>query len=315
MNDLLLTPDALAEARCFNAKLARAPRFSVRNRLQPVLIQSLLRLSQLGADRQVRRAGLTLETRHVGAQRVPVRILRPEGRVRGVVLDIHGGGWAIGNARMDDALNRGLIAACQVAVVSVDYRLAPRASVAGMIAECVAAAQWLLDEAPEWRDLPVIVTGESAGGHLAAATLLVLKGQPGFARIAGALLHYGVYDLSGTDSARHAGPDTLVLDGPDLLAGLRRLTPGAREDQRRDPAISPLYADFDGMPPALLFVGALDPLRDDSRLLARRWGEHATAELHEIPEAPHGFIRFDTALARAVLAHGHRWVAARLAAA
>jgi acetyl esterase/lipase len=171
----------LVEARHLNRKLSKAPRFRVRNRLIPPLIQSLLRVSQLGSDFRVKKAGLSVEQRLIGAgaDMVGVRVLRPAKRVRGVVLDIHGGGWVIGNARMNDAANIAMIQACDVAVVSVEYRLAGRTPIQGLMDDCLAAARWLLEGGlAEYRDLPVFIVGESAGGHLAAATLLRLKDWP-----------------------------------------------------------------------------------------------------------------------------------------
>ena len=306
----------LEEARTFNRKLARLPRFRVRNRITPLLIQSLLRMSQLRADRRLAAAGIGVE-RHVvmaGALRVPLRILRPAGAIRGVVLDIHGGGWVIGNARMDDALNAAMIAACHVAVVSVDYRLAGRTPLQGLLDDCLAAARWVLDGGlPEYAHLPVIVVGESAGAHLAAATLLRLRDEPALLRrVHGALLYYGVYDLAGTPTVHAAGPETLVLHGPGMAAGLRRLTPELDDAGRRAPALSPLYGELAGLPPALMFAGALDPLRDDTVGMANRWRSVADVEMHLVPEAPHGFIRFPTALARQVQARSHAWLRARL---
>ena len=58
---------------------------------------------------------------------------------------------------------------------------------------------------------------------------------------------------------------------PQVLADLGRLTPDRDEAGRRSPDISPLYADLRGMPPALFVAGDLDPLRDDSRLMAEAW--------------------------------------------
>jgi len=180
---------ALDEAARFNVRLAHAPRFGSRHRFMPPLVQGLLRLSQIGADRRLRRAGLQVETRMVGLEgvQVQVRIIRPRGPVAGIVLDIHGGGWVIGNAAMNDAFNAAFASRCGLAVVSVDYRLAPRASVHEQMEECLAAARWLLqDGLSECADLPVIVVGESAGAHLAAATLQGLRAWPALlARIAG----------------------------------------------------------------------------------------------------------------------------------
>ena len=307
----------LDEAARFNARLARAPRFGMRHRFMPPLVQGLLRLSQIGADRKLRRAGLRVEMRMVemGGVKVQVRIIRPRGPVAGIVLDIHGGGWVVGNARMNDAFNAGFASRCGLAVVSVDYRLAPRASVHEQMEECLAAARWLLqDGLADDAGLPVIVVGESAGAHLAAATLQRLRDWPALLeRVAGAVLYYGVYDMAGTDSVRRAGPETLVLDGPRMLAGLRRLTPDLDDAGRRQPPLSPLFGDLAGMPPALMIVGSGDPLLDDTLRLAQRWRQVADVELNVAPEAPHGFIHFPTAMASVTLAHAQAWVRQRIA--
>lgn len=316
MTTLALDAATLDEARRFNRKLAWAPRFRVRNRFLPMLGQGLLRASQCGADRRLARGGVQVERRFaaIGKQRVPLRILRPAGPVRAVVLDIHGGGWVIGNACMDDRFNAARLAACEAAVVSVDYRLATSAPIEAIIDDCLLAARWLLDDGlREYSGLPVFLAGESAGAHLAAATLLRLQAWPGLLRrVAGAVLFYGVYDLAGTSGVHAAGPDTLVLHGPSMGAALRMLTPGLDDAGRRRPSLSPLYGDLAGMPPALMFAGELDPLRDDTVQMAERWRKQAEVELHLLPEAPHGFIHFPTRMAELALARSHAWIDERV---
>ena len=297
----------LAQMRRFNQKLAWMPRFKIRNRVTPRLIQALLRVSQ--------RLKKAPEAERKVVASVPVRILRPSGQPKGVVLDIHGGGWVIGNAQMDDALNLGMVNACEVAVVSVDYRLAVDTPVEGLLDDCLAAARWLLEDSAEFAGLPVIVVGESAGGHLAAATLLALKQWPRLLeRVCGAVLYYGVYDLTGTPSVRTAGPDTLLLDGPGMVDALRLLTPGLSDEQRRQPPLSPLHGDLTGLPPALMFVGELDPLLDDTLQMAERWGAAAQVEAHLLPESAHGFIHFPLVMAENVLAYARAWISRQVAA-
>jgi acetyl esterase/lipase len=75
------------------------------------------------------------------------------------------------------------------------------------------------------------------------------------------------------------------------------------DEAKRDPDVSPLYADLRDMPPALFTVGTQDPLLDDSLFMHARWGASgARAKLRTWPEAIHGFNAFPlrvTAAARA----------------
>lgn len=306
-----------AQVRDFNKKLAWLPRFRIRNRFTPRVIQALLCASQLGGADQLLKHELKAERKTIGVGdiSVPVRIIRPKGKAKGIVLDFHGGGWVIGNAQMNDAFNVAMVNTCDVTVVSVDYRLAISTPIEGLMEDCLCAARWLLNEhCDEFADLPVIVVGESAGAHLAAATLLALKQWPSLLqRVSGALLYYGVYDLTGTASVRAASAETLVLDGPGMVEAFRMLTPGLNDQQRRQPPLSPLYGDFTDFPPALLFAGELDPLRDDTLDLADRWMKSAPVEVHVLPSSPHGFIHFPTAIADSVLAYSREWISARIA--
>jgi len=306
----------LEQVRNFNKKLAWLPRFRIRNRITPRVIQALLQSSQIGGAGKLRKHGLKAERKviDVGGVSVPVRIIRPRGKAKGVVLDFHGGGWVIGNAQMNDSFNIAMVNICNVTVVSVDYRLASSTPIEGVMEDCQCAARWLLnDGCEESAGLPVIVVGESAGAHLAAATLLALRQSPGLLqRVSGALLYYGVYDLTGTASVRTAPRETLLLDGPGMVEAFRRLTPGLNDQQRREPPLSPLYGDFTGFPPALMFAGELDPLRDDTLELADRWMKSAPVEVHLLPSSPHGFIHFPTTMADTVLAYSHEWITARI---
>lgn len=81
----------------------------------------------------------------------------------------------------------------------------------------------------------------------------------------------------------------------------------------RDPAISPLYADLTGPPPALLCAGTLDPLLDDSLFMAARWQAAGNvAELYVVPESPHGFAAFPAPVATELELLVAEWVRARL---
>lgn len=309
--------DELDEARHMNRQLRWAPRFRAPSRLGKLMIQTMLGAQTAFIPHGV--PGVTTAMRRVTwkGHTFSIRTLLPAGEVHGVYLDFHGGGWAIGTAAMDDRVNA-RIAGAGLAVVSVDYTTLPDIDFPGMIAQCASAGDWAFEHAQsEFGVSTMFIGGESAGAHLAACALMRLRDtRSDFTRLRGAVLFYGPYDLSCTLSVRAAPPDTLVLDGPAMTSGLARLLPGRTEDQRRDPAFSPLYANLSVLPPALLLCGTIDPLIDDSRLMVERWNAASgNARLVIVPDAPHAFNRLPTRVASRTNAFVRAWIDARLAAA
>jgi len=225
-----------------------------------------------------------------------------------VYLHLHGGGWVLGSSHQQDVGLWRLANEAQVAVVSVDYRLAPEHPYPAGPDDCEAAALWLVESAArEFGTERLVIGGESAGGHLAAVTLLRLRDRHGVAdRFVGANLVYGAFDLSMTPSQQRWGDRNLVLSTPIMAWFYDCFLPGHATDGRRDPDISPLYADLAGLPPALFSVGALDPLLDDSLFMSSRWraaGNDATLLVY--PEAIHGFNAFPLAVSG--LANTAQW--------
>ncbi|WP_229023153.1 alpha/beta hydrolase [Actinomarinicola tropica] len=218
-------------------------------------------------------------------------------------LHLHGGGWVLGAADQQDALLEAVADHAGLAVVSVDYRLAPEHPYPAGPDDCAAAARWLIDAAPgEWGTDRLLIGGESAGAHLAASTLLRLRDEGTVGRFAAANLVFGAYDLSGTPSQRNWGERNLILSGPIMQWFYETFVPGRSAEERRRPEISPLFADLRGLPPALFTVGEMDPLVDDSAFMASRWrlaGNDVETGLY--PAGIHGFTAFPIALARRCL--------------
>ena len=230
-----------------------------------------------------------------------LRVLVPES-VRGAYLHLHGGGWTLGAAHQSDVRNWAIARHCGLAVVSVDYRLAPEHPFPAGPDDCEAAALWLVSHAAaEFGTTRLWIGGESAGAHLAALTLLRLRDRHALRPFAGANLVYGAYDLSMTPSQRRWGERNLVLSTPILEWFSDFFVPDRA--RRRDPDVSPLYADLTGLPPALFSVGTLDPLLDDSLFMHARWlAAGGRAELAVWPGGIHGFDAFPIGLSRAARA-------------
>lgn len=293
----LFRPGAVsAEVREFNEKLEKL--MEEEPPVDKVPPEVSRRLREEGTPRTgfVVLSPIALERRIPGpAGEIPVRIFLPE-EIRGAYLHIHGGGWVIGGARLQDPYLEDVARRARCAVISVDYRLAPEHPYPAAPDDCEAAAQWLLKESrKEFGVERIVIGGESAGAHLAAVTLLRLRkrsgGETGFA---GAILNYGIYDLEGTPSLRNWGDRRLVLNTPVMRWFIDHFVP---PDLRRNPDVSPLHAareDLVGLPPALFTVGTLDLLLDDSMFMAARWTSAGNeTELAVYPGAVHGFLTFD----------------------
>jgi acetyl esterase/lipase len=243
------------------------------------------------------------------ADPVRLRIIAPEGESRGAYLHLHGGGWTLGENDMQDPRLARLAADTGLAVVSVGYRLAPEHPYPAGPDDCESAALWLLGE--EGRATvgpgPLAIGGDSAGGHLTAVTLLRLRDRHGITgAFEAAVFQYGAFDLSKTPSQRLWGERNLVLSGPIIDWFGDQFLPHHDREQRRDPDISPLFAELSGMPPALFTVGTQDALLDDTLFMEARWrmAGHLT-ELRIWPEAPHGFLSLPMSVTDAALRAEH----------
>jgi acetyl esterase/lipase len=246
---------------------------------------------------------------------VPVRVFVPEERPRALFLHLHGGGWLLGEPVMNDPMNEHLARDLGIAVVSVDYRLAPEHPYPAGPDDCQAGAQWLLEHgAAEFGADRLLIGGESAGGHLTLVTALRVRDRLGAAqRLLGLNLVFGWYDVNGTPSQYGNGGHPDMLDPEGLRFMAECFTPGMSHEQRRHPDVSPLYADFTGLPPCLVSVGTLDHLLDDSLLLAPRLAVSGVpVDLAVYPDSPHGFMAMPGRMAQAHANRLDAWILAQL---
>lgn len=239
-------------------------------------------------------------------RKIPLRILMPKDtKVRGVYLDIPGGGFYLSSAASGDTRNLELAESLGIAVVSVDYRLAPENPWPAAPDDCEAAALWLIDQAESrFGTTNLAIGGSSAGATLAMTTLLRLRDRGHAGSFTGAVLQFGTYDLSGQTAAGR-----LIADEYFLQAYVGHVA------DRTVPDISPIFGDLRDLPPTLLIVGALDILLEDNLVMAARLSAAGgDVDLQIYPESPHGFTGHPTSMAKAALNDRDSWLTERFAA-
>lgn len=202
----------------------------------------------------------------------------------GAILYLHGGGWVFGTLGGFDPVCRQLANASGFDVVSVDYGLAPENPFPGPLDDAWAALLVVANMAG-----PIMVAGDSAGGNLAAALALRARERGGPA-IALQLLAYPVLspDFDRPSYQRYGAGQHFITRSDMMWFWDHYADPAVRAH----PEATPLAAqDLAGLPPAILVIGACDPLRDEgvayAEALRSAGGE---VVLREHPGMAHGFL-------------------------
>ncbi|MEM8749835.1 MAG: alpha/beta hydrolase [Pseudomonadota bacterium] len=227
-----------------------------------------------------------------GDHSIPVRVFKPKaGSPKGSYLHIHGGGWTLGSADGQDARMQEIADRCQLACLSVEYRLAPESPYPAGPNDCETVARWLVKDQEQFPKEFLAIGGESAGANLSVVTLLRLRERNLVSRFHAAILIAGVYDLGLSASARNWGTERLILNTPDLEMFIAHYLQDC--GNVRSPDVSPLFADLHDLPPALFSIGTHDMLLDDTIQMAARWKiANNNAELEIAPGGCHDFQRF-----------------------
>jgi acetyl esterase len=241
---------------------------------------------------------------------IPIRVFVPD-EIQGVYLHIHGGGFVLGRPYHFDETLAETSKKSKVAVVSVDYRLAPEDPYPAGADDCETVAVWLIEHAKaEFGSEKIVIGGESAGANLSAVTLLRMRDRHGFTGFLGANLVFGCYDISMTPSQRNWGERNLIISTPMINYFNDHYVPHV--ENWDDPDVSPLYADLSNMPPALFTVGTLDPLLDDTLFMHVRWlAAGNRAELAVYPGGTHAFNAFPIKIAEQANDRMYRFIKER----
>lgn len=207
----------------------------------------------------------------VEGEAADLRVYEPEGRVRGVLVFLHGGGCTLGNLDAYDGFARRLADTTGHVVASVGYPLSPEHKYPAAIRAGLSALEWARGEQARRGLGSLVLAGDSAGGTMAAALALRARDMPDI-KLSHLALFYPVMlvpDLPEHGSRRVLGDGRYFLAREDVAWSARNYLDDPTLTGARD--VSPLLAeDLGGLPPVTMITAGYDPLRDEGADFVRR---------------------------------------------
>jgi acetyl esterase len=251
---------------------------------------------------------------------LPARLYRKPGRghaAQPVILYFHGGGYVVGSLDSHDSVCRRLAGTSDYAVLAPAYRLAPEAPFPAAVDDALAAANWLVEQAPQLQlDAgQVVVSGDSVGATLAmiVAMTAVQAPQRLALRPAAQLLFYPVTDITRLRDSHRAYAEGYLLETRTLEWFYQHYmgAAGNRHDWRASPLQS---TTLPALAPACVMLAEFDPLLDEGREWIARLeasGTPVTAVIQ--PGLTHDFLRMQGLVAEVegIYLEVGRWLASR----
>jgi len=206
---------------------------------------------------------------------ISIQIVRPPGssnETLPVVMHFHGGGWVLGGIDTHDRLVRELTNGTHAAIVFVNYTPSPEAKYPVALEQAYAATKWVADNGQTINvdSSHLAVIGDSVGGNMAAAIVLLAK-ERGGPKINYQVLFYPVTDSNFDTPSYRAYQDGYFLTREAMKWFWDNYT--SNQTNRKEPTVSPLQASIEqlkGLPPALVINGEFDVLRDEGEAYAHK---------------------------------------------
>jgi len=213
-----------------------------------------------------------------------------------LIIYYHGGGWVWGNMDLYNFLCAHLADITGAAVLSVDYRLAPRHKFPIAVEDCYDTLIWAAAGCRYWKTDPdrIFLIGDSAGGNLAAVVSRLSRDRKGPA-IAGQVLLYPVTDGRMRTESWEKFKDSPTLNDKQMSFFVNTYMREPKDIL--NPLFSPLLGKDHSRLPETLVIGAeYDPLRDDGLLYVDALNSADTpAKYLEVKKGVHGFFLYPKA--------------------
>lgn len=248
---------------------------------------------------------------------IPIRVYHADpAHPRPALVYLHGGGWVMFSLQTHDRVMRELAARADLAVIGIDYGLAPEHRFPTQLEQIELCLSWLTTHGTGLGidTTRIAIGGDSAGANLAVSTCLRLRDAGVGIRPAAMLLFYGAYD------SRCDRRSVTQFDGPQYNLG--------REEMRgfwaayvngssdySNPQVSPILADLSGLPPAFMAIAEADILLSENLAMAERFHEHGVPVAAQVyPGTVHSFLEAVSMakISKRALDEAAQWIASTL---
>lgn len=188
-----------------------------------------------------------------------LKVSAPGSRDDRVILHFHSGGYVMGSSSAYRNFAYRLSAATGSPVIVPDYRLSPENPFPAPVEDATTVYRWALKQ---WAPSKIVISGDSAGGGLAMATLLALR-DAGDPQPAAGVAISPLLDLAGEGDSAITNAESDPLIDRAMIVDMGKVYIGDI-DPRETPYCSPVWGKHHDLPPVLLLASNSEVLRDDS---------------------------------------------------
>lgn len=204
---------------------------------------------------------------------------------QGVLLYLHGGGYTCGSLGYARGVSALLASNLNTKVFCAAYRLAPEHPFPAALEDTLAAYRYLLSKGYEGR---ITLCGESAGGGLCYALCMRLK-EEGLPLPCGIVVFSPWSDLTAGGESYEKNRDS----DPSITRELLAFYADQYSSDLKNPLVSPLFGELDGMPPSLIFAAQNEIMYSDAEALHEALlRADCESKFYSKPDRPHAYLLY-----------------------
>ena len=216
-------------------------------------------------------------------------VIPKDERRQGVILYLHGGGYACGDLEYAKGYGSTLAVRCGIRVFSPAYRLAPESPFPAALEDALESYRYLLKKGYDPRQ--IALCGESAGGGLIYALCLKLKEEN--LPLPGGLIAMSPWtDLTSSGQSYETNRDV----DPNMTVEQLQFYTRCYTTDPKNPLASPIFGNLEGLPPSLIFVGGDEIMLSDAADMHKNLLDAGCkSKLVVAPERWHAYVLYELA--------------------